>query len=204
MKQCVAESAARDSRAEQPASTETGITDFLLTEPAPPFHEGTGAHRASPWGGPAAPRSVPDGQGDSAVMPQDAGFPEPTPNSPKSRADSEPVAGRIDPLVYYADTAPPAAPDRVAGPERLAAIAASPVDGRHRLRSADRVPGGGGRLVLAFAQVHRLLSVSRPVHGRRLRSAARTPVTISRRTFAHWPLSSRAGPSSCRRSRVTK
>jgi polysaccharide biosynthesis transport protein len=42
-------------------------------------------------------------------MPQDAGFPDPIPNVPKSRFESEPVAGRIDPLVYYPESAPPPA-----------------------------------------------------------------------------------------------
>jgi capsular exopolysaccharide synthesis family protein len=40
-------------------------------------------------------------------MPQDAGLPDPTPDTPNSRADVNPVAGRIDPLVYYAEPTPP-------------------------------------------------------------------------------------------------
>src|ERR1700722_11986718 len=48
-------------------------------------------------------------------MPQDAGFPDPIPNNPKSRSDGDPVVGRIDPLVYYAEPAAP--PALSAGPD---------------------------------------------------------------------------------------
>ncbi len=41
-------------------------------------------------------------------MPQDAGFPDPTPKSPRSRPEPDPVAGRIDPALFGADAAPPA------------------------------------------------------------------------------------------------
>lgn len=41
-------------------------------------------------------------------MPQDAGFPEPTPNPHKPRPNVEPVAGRVEPIAFYDE--PAAAP----------------------------------------------------------------------------------------------
>ena len=48
-------------------------------------------------------------------MPQDAGFPDPTPNAPRSRPDADPVVGRIDPPAGYADPPPPSC--LTAGPD---------------------------------------------------------------------------------------
>jgi capsular exopolysaccharide synthesis family protein len=43
-------------------------------------------------------------------MPQDAGSPDPTPNSPRPRQDGSPIAGRVDPFAgYYTEPAPPPA-----------------------------------------------------------------------------------------------
>jgi capsular exopolysaccharide synthesis family protein len=41
-------------------------------------------------------------------MPQDAGFPDPTPNSHKPRPEGEPVIGRVDPIAFYDEPAAPA------------------------------------------------------------------------------------------------
>jgi capsular exopolysaccharide synthesis family protein len=42
-------------------------------------------------------------------MPQDAGFPDPIPNTSKARPDGPPIAGRVDPFMCSAEPAPPAA-----------------------------------------------------------------------------------------------
>jgi capsular exopolysaccharide synthesis family protein len=42
-------------------------------------------------------------------MPQDAGYPDPTPNPHKPRPDGPPVAGRVDPIALYDDPTPPPA-----------------------------------------------------------------------------------------------
>src|SRR5438270_91017 len=63
-------------------------------------------------------------------MPQDAGFPDPTPNAPKHRPDGEPVAGRIDPAGYAAEQAPP--PALTAGPDLTALVRSL----RHRWMAA--------------------------------------------------------------------
>jgi capsular exopolysaccharide synthesis family protein len=102
-------------------------------------------------------------------MPQDAGFPDPTPHSSRPHSDGSSVAGRIDPLVCYPEPAPP--PGLTAAPDVGALLRAL----RHRWMAA--VAFGLPLAALAAAAAWFLLSPKYTAFAQ-YRVASTPPVTF--------------------------